>query len=58
MDCGSQNPEGAANNYLERQKRPASKANRIARADPPQTSGIRDALPQFAMMVSLQLTHC
>jgi hypothetical protein len=56
MDCGSQTPEVAANNYLERQKPPASKANRIERADQPQTSGIRDALPQFAMMISLQLT--
>jgi hypothetical protein len=56
MDCGWRNPEGAANNYLERQKPLASKADCIERADQPQTSGIRDALPQFAMMISLQLT--
>jgi hypothetical protein len=56
MGCGWRNLEGAANNYLERQKRLASKADCIERADQPQTSGIRDALPQFAMMISLQLT--
>ena len=52
MDCDWQNLEGAANNYLERQKPLASKADCIERTDQPQTSGIRDALPQFAMMIS------
>jgi hypothetical protein len=62
MGCGWRNPEGVANNYLERHKPLASKADCIERAAQPQTSGIRDALPQFAMMISLQPTsslyHC
>jgi hypothetical protein len=40
MDCGWQNPELAANNYLECQKSLASKADCIERAEQPQTSGI------------------
>jgi hypothetical protein len=52
MDCGWRNPEEAAYNYLERQKLPASKADCIEGADQPQTSGRRDALTQFAMMIS------
>jgi hypothetical protein len=55
MDYGWRSPEGAANNYPERQMPVASKADCMERADQ-QTSGIRDALPQFAMMISLQLT--
>jgi hypothetical protein len=56
MDCGWQNPGRVANNYLERQKPLASKADCIARAVHLQTTGIRDALHPFAMMISLQLT--
>jgi hypothetical protein len=56
MDSGWRNLEGAANDYLERQKSVASKADCIEGADQPQTSDIRDALPQFAMMISLQRT--
>jgi hypothetical protein len=40
MDCGWRNLEGAANNYLERQKPLASKADCIEGADQPQTIGI------------------
>jgi len=62
MDCGWRNPEGAAYNYLEHQKLPASNADCIEGADQPQTSGRRDALTQFAMMISfaanLFLAHC
>jgi hypothetical protein len=56
MDCGWRNPEGAASNYIERRKPLASKPDCIPRAVHLQTSGMRDALPQFAMMISLQLT--
>jgi hypothetical protein len=53
MDCGWRNPEGVTYSYLERQKLPASKADCIEGADQPQTSGRRDALTQFAMMISI-----
>jgi hypothetical protein len=53
MDCGWRNPEGVAYSYLERQQLPASKADCIEDADQPQTSGRRDALTQFAMMISI-----
>ncbi len=56
MGCDWQNLEVVANNYLERQKHLASKADCIERADRPQTSGMPDALPPFPMMISLQLT--
>lgn len=52
MDCGWQNPEWVANNYFEFLKLLASNADCIGRAAAPQTSGIRDALSPFAMMVS------
>ena len=53
MDCGWRNPERVTYSYLERQKLPASKADCIEGADQPQTSGRRDALTQFAMMISI-----
>jgi hypothetical protein len=56
MDCDWQNPEGAANNYLECQEPLASNADYIERAAQPQTSGIRDVLSPSPMMISLQLT--
>jgi len=56
MDCGWRNPEQAASNHSECLKSPASKAGCIGRADPPLTSGMRDVLSPFAMMISLQLT--
>ena len=52
MDCGWRNPEGVTYSFLERQKLPASKADYIEGADQPQTSGRRDALTRFAMMIS------
>jgi len=55
MDCDWQNPERVAKNYLERQKPLASKVDYMERSDQPQASGARDALPRFAMMISLQL---
>ena len=56
MDCDWQNRERGVNNCLERQKPLASNADCIERADLPQTNGIRDAHPEFAMMISLQPT--
>jgi hypothetical protein len=56
MDYGWQNPELAANNYLERQKPLASKEDCIGHADQPQTSGIRDVLSPLAMMISFAAT--
>jgi hypothetical protein len=56
MDCGWRNPEGVAYSYLERQQLPASKADCIEDADQPQTSGRRDALTQFAMLISFTAT--
>jgi hypothetical protein len=56
MDCDWQNPEPAVNNYLECPRPPASTADCIERAVQLQTSGIRDALFPFAMMISLQKT--
>jgi len=53
MDCGWRNPEGVTYSFLERQKLPAAKADCIEGADQPQTSGRRDALTQFAMMISI-----
>jgi hypothetical protein len=56
MDCGWQNSERAANNYLEFRKRLASNVDCIEHAAQGQTSGIRAALFLFAMMISLQMT--
>jgi hypothetical protein len=56
MDCGWQNPEGAANSCLECLAIVASKPSRIERVVPTQTSGIRDFLCRFAMTISLQPT--
>ena len=56
MDCGWQNPEWAADNYLECQNYLASNADCMERAVRTQTSGIRGALFPFAMMISLQIT--
>lgn len=56
MDCGWQNSEPAANNYLEFRKTLASNADCIQHAAQRQTSGIRAALFLFAMMISLQMT--
>jgi len=55
MDCGWQNPEREANNRSASLKSLASNADCIARAVPPQTSGIQGALSLFAM-ISLQPT--
>jgi hypothetical protein len=52
MDGGWRNPEGAANNYHERQKLLASKADCIEPADQLQTSDIRDVPSPFARMIS------
>ena len=56
MDCGWQNLEQAANNYLEFRKPLASNVDCIEHAAQRQTSGIRAALFPFAMMISLQMT--
>jgi hypothetical protein len=56
MDCGWQNSEQAANNYLELQKHPASNVDCIQHAAQRQTSGIRAVLFPFAMMISLPMT--
>jgi hypothetical protein len=56
MDCGWQNPEWVANNYLEFRKPLASNVDCIEHAAQRQTSGIRAALFPFAMMISLQMT--
>ncbi len=54
MDCGWQNLEQASN-YSECLKSLASNVGYVGRAASTQTSGMRDALSPFAMMVSLQL---
>jgi hypothetical protein len=56
MDCDLQNPEPAANNRFEYLQSLASNAVCIQCSVPLQTSDIRDVLPPFAMMISLQLT--
>jgi hypothetical protein len=56
MDCGWQNLERAANNYLQFRKPLASNVDCIEGASQRQTSGIRAALFLFAMMISLQMT--
>ena len=53
MDCGWRNLEVVADNYLERQKPLASRGDCTDRDRPP-TSGTPDALPPFALMISLQ----
>jgi hypothetical protein len=55
MDCGWQNPEQAVGNRSERLTSLESNWNRTGRAAPLQTSGMRDVLSPFAMMISLQL---
>jgi hypothetical protein len=52
MDCDWQNPELAANNRPECLKLLASKPVCIDLVAPPQTSGIREFLRRFAMMIS------
>ena len=53
-DYGWQNPEPAANNYLECRKPLSSTADCTERAVRPQPSGIPDARFRFAMMMSSQ----
>lgn len=52
MDYGWQNPELAANNYLEFRKPLASNVDCIGHAAQRQTSGIPAALFPFAMTIS------
>jgi hypothetical protein len=56
MDCGWRNPEWVANNHFECLKSLRSNKDRIERAAPPQTSGMRDVLSLSAMMISFELT--
>jgi hypothetical protein len=53
MDCGWQNPGGAANNCLEGLAILASKPTHIAHAVPSQTTGIAEFPCRFAMTISL-----
>jgi len=56
MDCGWQNPGGAAKNCLGCLRFLASKPNCIGPVGPPQTSGMREFPFPFAMMISFQPT--
>lgn len=56
MDCGWQNPEGAANNSLACLTPLASKPPYIERDAPAHTTGMREFLCRFAMTISLQPT--
>jgi len=56
MHCGWRNLGAVANNYLERQKPLASKADCIGRVAQPQTNDIRGFQFRFAMMISFAAT--
>jgi hypothetical protein len=56
MDCGWRNPEWVANNHFECLKSLRSNEDCIEPAAPPQTSGMREVLSLFAMMISFELT--